>query len=84
MLLLLNFYGLEKVVISLNFTARIDQVRNSFEEQGLDGFIIASPSNRSATQDTHRELELPALDRDHVLEAPGASTDRILKSYKQF
>ena len=46
MLLLLNFYGLEKVAISIDFTARIDQVRNSFERQGLDGFIIASPSNR--------------------------------------
>ncbi|MDG1839786.1 MAG: aminopeptidase P family N-terminal domain-containing protein, partial [Dehalococcoidia bacterium] len=46
MLRLLNFYGLRKVVISPDFAARIDRVRDSFEQQGLDGFIVESPSNR--------------------------------------
>ncbi len=46
MLRLLNFYGLRKVVISVDFAARIDKVRNLFEQQGLDGLIIESPSNR--------------------------------------
>ena len=46
MLRLLNFYGLRKVVISADFTARIDKVRNLFEQRGLDGLIIESPSNR--------------------------------------
>ena len=46
MLRLLNFYGLRKVVISVDFAARIDKVRNLFEQRGLDGLIIESPSNR--------------------------------------
>ena len=46
MLRLLNFYGLRKVVISVDFAARIDKVRSLFEQQGLDGLIIESPSNR--------------------------------------
>jgi len=46
MLRLLNFCGLRKVVISPDFAARIDRVRESFEQQGLDGFIVESPSNR--------------------------------------
>ena len=47
MLLLLNFYGLKKVAISADFATRIEQVRNSFDQRGLDGFIIASPTNRT-------------------------------------